>query len=98
MNENDFKAELMADGYTEIETQMLDPRPAKGQHGHHFAIRGLVLAGSFTVTQDQQTTTYRPGQIFSVANGHPHDESVGPQGAHVIIGRKYNSQTSAPNS
>lgn len=89
MNENDFKAELMADGYTEIETQMLEPRQVKGQHGHHFAIRGLVLAGSFTVTQDQQTTTYRPGQIFTVADAHPHDESVGPQGAHVIIGRKH---------
>jgi hypothetical protein len=52
MNENDFAAGLIADGYTEIATQRLEPRPAEGQHGHHFAIRGLVLAGSFTVTQD----------------------------------------------
>jgi quercetin dioxygenase-like cupin family protein len=89
MNENDFAAGLIADGYTEIATQRLEPRPAEGQHGHHFAIRGLVLAGSFTVTQDNQPTTYRPGQVFTVADGHPHDESVGPEGARVIIGRKY---------
>lgn len=89
MDENDFEAELMADGYTEIAIQRLEPRLAKGQHGHHFAIRGLVLAGSFTVTQDEQPTTYRPGQIFAVADGHPHDESVGPEGACVITGRKY---------
>jgi mannose-6-phosphate isomerase-like protein (cupin superfamily) len=88
MNENNFEAELKADGYTEIAFQKLDSRSAKGQHGHHFAIR-LVLAGSFTVTQDDQPLTYQPGQIFSVALGHPHDESVGPEGAHVIIGRKY---------
>jgi hypothetical protein len=89
MNENDFAAGLIADGYTEIATQRLEPRPVKGQPGHHFAIRGLVLAGSFTVTQDNQPTTYRPGQVFTVADGHPHDESVGPEGARVIIGRKY---------
>ena len=91
MNENDFEAELRTDGYTEIAIQKLEPRPAKGQHGHHFAIRGLVLAGSFTVTQDDQPLTYRPGQVFSVALGHPHDESVGPEGARVITGRKYST-------
>jgi hypothetical protein len=30
MNEIDFEAKLRADGYTEIETQDLQPRPAKG--------------------------------------------------------------------
>jgi quercetin dioxygenase-like cupin family protein len=90
MNEKEFEAELRSDGYTEIETQNLEPgRPGKGQHGHHFAIRGLVLTGSFTVTQDNQPTTYRAGQVFTVADGHPHDESVGPKGARVIIGRKF---------
>jgi hypothetical protein len=50
MNEIEFEAKLRADGYTEIETQNLEPRPAKGEHGHPFAIRGLVLAGTFIVT------------------------------------------------
>ena len=89
MNENDFEAKLEADGYTEIAVQRFASRPAKGQHGHPYAIRGLVLDGSFTVTQDDQPTTYRPGQVFSVADGHPHDESVGPEGARVITGRKH---------
>jgi quercetin dioxygenase-like cupin family protein len=89
MNENDFEAELLDDGYTEITIERLEPRPASEPHGHHFAIRGLVLAGSFTVTKDNQPTTYRSGQVFAVADGHPHDESVGPEGARVIFGRKY---------
>jgi quercetin dioxygenase-like cupin family protein len=89
MNENDFEAQLKSDGFTEIETQTLEPRPAKGQHGHPFAIRGLVLSGTFTVTQDDQPTAYRPGQVFAVAFGHPHDESVGPEGARVLLGRKF---------
>ena len=62
MNEIKFEAKLRADGYTEIETQDLQPRPAKGQHGHPFSICGLVLAGTFIVTQDDQRTVYGPGQ------------------------------------
>jgi hypothetical protein len=41
MKESDFEAQLRADGYTEIEAQKLAPRPGKGRHRHHFAIRGL---------------------------------------------------------
>ncbi|GAC1425492.1 MAG: hypothetical protein NVSMB62_22620 [Acidobacteriaceae bacterium] len=89
MNEIDFEAKLRADGYTEIETQTLAPRPAKGEHGHPFAIRGLVLAGTFIVTQDNQQKIYEPGQVFAVAQGHPHDESIGPEGARVLVGRKF---------
>jgi quercetin dioxygenase-like cupin family protein len=89
MNEVDFETKLRADGYTEIETQNLEPRPPKGEHGHPFAVRGLVLAGAFIVTQDGQRTVYGPGQVFAVADGHPHDESIGPEGARVLVGRKF---------
>jgi quercetin dioxygenase-like cupin family protein len=89
MNEVDFEAKLRADGYTEIETQNLEPRQPKGAHGHPFAIRGLVLAGTFIVTQDNERTVYAPGQIFAVAQDHPHDEEIGPEGARVLVGRKF---------
>ena len=89
MNEIEFAEKLRADGYTEIETQNLEPRPAKGEHGHPFAIHGLVLAGTFIVTQDNQRTVYEPGQIFAVDQGHPHDESIGPEGARVPVDRKF---------
>ncbi|HEV7510218.1 MAG TPA: cupin domain-containing protein [Candidatus Acidoferrum sp.] len=89
MNEIDFEANLRADGYTEIDTQTLQPRPAKGEHGHPFSIRGLVLAGTFIVTQDNQRTVYASGQVVAVDQEHPHDESIGPEGARVLVGRKY---------
>lgn len=88
MNTQDFEAQLRADGYTEIETQTLEPRPGKGRHRHLFAIRGLVLAGTFNVTIDSEVA-HGPGQIFSVAEGQLHDESIGPEGARLLVGRKY---------
>ncbi len=89
VNEMEFEAQLRADGYSEIETQDLATRAPRGEHGHGFAIRGLVLAGTFIVTQDQQRTVYGPGQVFAVADGHPHDESIGAEGARVLVGRKF---------
>ena len=89
MNESQFEADLKADGYTEIETQDLAPRPGKGRHRHLFAIRGLVLSGAFIVTQDSEPVTFGPGQVFALAHGELHDESIGPDGARVLIGRRF---------
>ena len=49
MNELDFDAQLRADGYLEIESQPLKVRPGTGPLRHLFAIRGLVLSGTFNV-------------------------------------------------
>jgi hypothetical protein len=43
----DFEAALVVEGYVEIETKMLPPRPANGDQGHHYAVKGLVLDGAF---------------------------------------------------
>ena len=86
MNESDFEAQLKAHGFTEIETQDLDPRPGKGRHRHLFAVRGLVLSGTFIVTPP---VAHRTGQIFAVAEGELHDESVGPEDARVLVGLKF---------
>ena len=88
MNEHDFEKQLKTDGFNEIEHQKLDPRPGKGRHWHHFEIRGLVISGTFVVRQTGEPVTYRPGEIFSVAEGELHDEWIEAGGAHVLVGRK----------
>ena len=89
MDQHAFKAQLEADGYTEIESKDLAPKPANAEHGHHFTVRGLVLAGAFIVRHDNRSVTYGPGEVFTVAQGVAHCEEVGPDGARVIVGRKY---------
>jgi quercetin dioxygenase-like cupin family protein len=89
MNRQQFEASLKEDGYTEIEVKALHPRPANDEHGHPFMVRGLVLSGTFTVRQSDITKTYQAGEVFSVAAGQDHSEEVGPEGAEVIVGRKY---------
>ena len=89
MNVSDFEAQLKIDGYTEVETQALAPRPGKGRHRHHFAIRGLIVSGTFVVLQEQEPVTYSAGQIFAVDEGKLHDEWIGPDGAKLVVGRKF---------
>jgi quercetin dioxygenase-like cupin family protein len=89
MNKQEFEARLKEDGYVEIEAKSLQARPANDEHGHPFAVRGLVLSGAFTVRQGGISRTYRPGEIFSVAAGQDHSEEIGAEGAEVLVGRKY---------
>jgi quercetin dioxygenase-like cupin family protein len=89
VNQHEFEAQLKADGYQEIEMQELATRPGKGRHRHHFAVRGMVLSGTFLVTQTGDPVTYGPGQVFAVDEGELHDESVGLEGARVLVGRKF---------
>ena len=95
MTENEFETQLRADGYTEVETQTLEPRPGKGRHRHLFAIRGLVLSGTFIVTWDSEPVTHTAGQIFEVAHGQLHDEWIGSDGARILVGRNFSAAKSS---
>jgi len=89
MNRQEFETRLQEDGYTEIQVKSLQPRPPNDAHGHSFAVRGLVLSGTFTIRQHDIAKTYRAGEVFSVAAGLDHSEEIGPDGAEVVVGRKY---------
>ena len=89
MNENVFEEKLRADGYTEIETKVLAPRPANGAHQHPYSIRGYVVSGTFIVEQDDKPVSYQPGQIFDVGKGQLHTEEIGAEGSRIVVGRKY---------
>ena len=89
MDQAEFEAQLDSGGYTHIETKALDPRPSNTEHAHDYAIRGLVLDGIFIVRQNGQPATYRAGEVFAVPAGKKHSEEIGPDGARILVGRKY---------
>jgi quercetin dioxygenase-like cupin family protein len=89
MTKTEFEAALTADGFTEIETKTLPPRPANGEHGHHHDVRGLVLNGVFTVIRNDKPVHYHPGDTFFVANGDLHCEEIGQAGAEICVGKRY---------
>ena len=83
------EVDLKAAGFLQIEQKVLEPRPANTAHCHDYNIRGVVLDGLFVVTQEGQAVSYRAGEIFAVPAGQSHTEAVGPNGARIVVGRKY---------
>ena len=89
MDSEEFEAELNTSGYTEIATKRMDPRPPNGEHGHEYAVRGLVTAGEFIIASNVVPRSFQAGEIFEVAAGQLHSEAVGPEGTRITTGRMY---------
>jgi quercetin dioxygenase-like cupin family protein len=89
MNETDFRAELTAAGYTGPELVAHDGDLFNAEHTHDFAVHLLILDGEITVAAAGETTTCRAGDTFKLAGGVPHTEQYGPDGARVLVGRRF---------
>lgn len=89
MDADEFAARLKRDGYREVMTRRMEPRPANPEHSHEFSVRGLVTAGEFIITSGGIARTYKAGDVFEVAAGQPHSEAVGPEGVNLTTGRLF---------
>jgi len=89
METDTFEADLRNGGYTEIATRSQDPNHATTPHTHPFDVRALVLDGEIMLTVDGKATRYAAGDVFTMANGCEHTETVGAAGVTTIAGRRY---------
>ncbi|WP_421999858.1 cupin domain-containing protein [Reyranella sp.] len=87
MDQQSFEAELKRDGY-DIQTSTTPGAKVNPEHSHPFEVRAMVLKGALTLTTGGKTTTYSPGEIFTMAKGCLHAESYGDEGAVTLVGRK----------
>lgn len=88
MDETSLRAALKRDGYDRISVTNWPASTTSQSHTHNFDVRGIVLSGTFTVTTDVSAMACQPGDQFNVAANTPHTETVGPDGARVLIGRR----------
>ncbi|MBI2728881.1 MAG: cupin domain-containing protein [Polaromonas sp.] len=88
MNQQEFEAQLKAEGFTTIAVVERPVGYALGEHHHTFDACALITRGDFTLTVDGVATTYAARQIFRLPAGTPHLESAGPTGASYISGRR----------
>jgi hypothetical protein len=83
----EFERSLAADGYVAVPKQM----PADTvvtDHSHAWDVRALVTAGEIALTIDTVATTYRAGDILTMAADCIHHEQVGPNGVAYLAGRR----------
>ena len=88
MNEEQFRQQLMDNGFGEGEYKEFAPNTDGPMHSHDFAVMLLVVSGEFTLAKEREATTYRPGEICELAAGAQHTERTGSDGATVLLGKK----------
>jgi quercetin dioxygenase-like cupin family protein len=88
MNQQAFEDELKRDGY-DVVISTTPGEKVNPEHSHPFDVRALVLKGAVTLTTGGKTTTYKPGEIFTMVRGCTHFESYGPEGAVSLVGRRH---------
>jgi quercetin dioxygenase-like cupin family protein len=47
-----------------------------------------MIDGELTLSAQGKPTTYRAGEVFTLAAGCEHVEQFGPQGATYLVGRR----------
>jgi quercetin dioxygenase-like cupin family protein len=58
-------------------------------HAHDFDLRIMVLSGEITLTRDNKSQTYQPGEHCELPAGCQHTAKVGPEGVAYILGKAY---------
>lgn len=82
-----FEAALVAEGF-EVATKSVPAGTDNSDHSHDFEVRALVTAGRIALTVEGRETSYEPGQVFTMAKGCRHRETVGPEGVTFVVGRR----------
>lgn len=83
----EFEHALTTDGYAAVPKEMAADTVI-ADHSHPWDVRALVTNGQITLTINTLPTTYRAGDIFTMAAGCVHHEQVGPNGVQYLAGRR----------
>ena len=89
MNEDEFKAALLKDGFDDIDVRTIEANVHNKGHAHDFDVRALMLAGELTLSAQGKQATYRAGEVFALPANCEHVEQFGPQGAKYLVGRRH---------
>jgi len=88
MTEEQFRAQLVSQGFTDIEVLEREANLSNDDHTHDFTASALILDGEISVTTAEGTTTCGVGDTFMLDGGVVHHETYGPQGARFLLGRR----------
>lgn len=83
-----FEAQLAAEGFGAPEVREIAPGTHNDGHSHPFEVKALMLAGELQLTVDGHATTYRTGDVFTMAAGCEHIEQFGADTTRYLVGRK----------
>lgn len=90
-----FQAKALADGFDEALERRWEPLAVLATHTHPFAARATVVQGEMWLTVGDNTRHLLPGDGFELAQGEPHAERYGAEGATYWVARRVEGARSA---
>lgn len=88
MDTEQFKSELVRDGFSQAMAGEYHPGLVNLDHTHPFEVRGLVLSGEMQITGGGSVQHCRAGDVFVMRLGEIHREDVGAQGVRYLYGSR----------
>ena len=89
MQQDEFIRQLKTEGYDEVLTKSVPAGDEVPLHSHPFAVKAMVIDGDITLGVAGTRTTYRAGEVFTMAPGCEHTERYGDAGVTYVVGRKH---------
>ena len=84
-----FAKQLADEGFDEVLTVSRPASVQLGAHAHDFEVKALVTQGEVTLGVAGQLSTYRVGEVFTMAKLCEHTERYGDDGVSYVVGRKH---------
>ncbi|MDB9761239.1 cupin domain-containing protein [Alphaproteobacteria bacterium] len=77
-------------GYDSIERRKLSANLDSGFHAHPFKACMIILEGEILLNNVSEEFFLNKGDFISVDNNVSHNEKIGPKGAIILYGKKFN--------
>jgi hypothetical protein len=83
-----FVNALSSEGFADPVKVCRDANGFLDAHTHPFEAKALILEGEIKIVIAKEEKTYRPGDVFQLAENTSHSEFYGPNGVTYLVGRK----------
>jgi quercetin dioxygenase-like cupin family protein len=84
----ELERQLRTEGFTHTYVWEDSPGVSYPAHTHPNETAHVILEGEMTVTCEERTQTYKPGERFDVPAHTVHSAKMGPHGCRYLIGEK----------
>ncbi|MBK5103963.1 MAG: hypothetical protein JJE42_06925 [Burkholderiales bacterium] len=88
MTEAEFRAQAIANGFSEFQVKHYVSDLDGPLHTHDFAVTLLVTEGEFALQFEDRKAIYQTGECCNLAANVMHAERAGPKGAVVLLAKK----------
>lgn len=88
MTEQQWMETLKKDDYRNLTVCTNPPNTDFGTHTHHEQTVHVILKGTLTLVEHNESKTLCTGDRFEIPSGTTHHASCGPDGCTMIVGIK----------